>query len=62
MAKRMVRGDLVGVVDGPAMILNLKGEEQKFGLAVNLPVEWVAKNMERPVTVMVEDGRVTEVM
>ena len=57
----MMRGEMVGVVDGPAMILTVKGEERKLALAVNLSLNWISQHMNQQVTVMVDNGRIVEV-
>lgn len=62
MAVRVVRGELVGIVDGPGMILNVNGEEQKFGLAVDLSLGWISEHMGTDLLVKVEDNRVTEIV
>jgi hypothetical protein len=62
MAVRVVRGELVGIVDGPGMILNVNGEEQKFGLAVDLSLGWISAHMGTDLLVKVEDNRVTEIV
>jgi hypothetical protein len=61
MSGQFVRGTLVGVVDGPAMILEIRGEEKKYPLEVSLPLSWVQKNMDQQVTVVIKGGRVIEV-
>ena len=58
----MMRGELAGVVDGPAMILNVKGQERKLALAVNLSLAWISQHMNQQVTVMVDNGRIVEVL
>ncbi len=58
----MMRGELVGVVDGPAMILTVKGQERKLALAINLSLAWISQHMNQQVTVMVDNGRIVEVL
>ena len=58
----MMRGELVAVVDGPSMILNVKGEERKLALGVNLSLSWISQHMNQQVTVMVDDSNVVEVV
>ncbi len=58
----MMRGEMVGVVDGPAMILTVKGQERKLALAVNLSLAWISQHMNQQVTVMVDNGRIVEVL
>ena len=62
MATRIVRGELVGVVDGPGMILSVNGEEQKFGVALDLSLGWVGAHMGTSLLVKVEDDRVIEIV
>jgi hypothetical protein len=62
MATRIIRGELVGVVDGPGMILNVNGEEQKFGLDLDLSLGWIGTHMGASLLVKVEDDRVTEIV
>ena len=58
----MMRGEMVGVVEGPAMILTVKGQEQKLALAVKLSLAWISQHMNQQVTVMVDNGRIVEVL
>ena len=44
------------------MILNVNGEEQKFGLAVDLSLGWISEHMGTDLLVKVEDNRVTEIV
>ena len=58
----MMRAELIAVVDGPAMVLTVRGEERKLALAVSLPLAWISQHMNQQVTVMVDNGRVVEVL
>ncbi len=58
----MMRGEMVGVVDGPAMVLTVKGEERKLDLAVDVSLAWISQHMNQQVTVMVDNNRIVEVM
>jgi hypothetical protein len=58
----IMRGEMVGVVDGPAMILTVKGEERKLDLAVDISLAWISEHMNQQVTVMVDNSRIVEVM
>ena len=61
MADGLVRGELVAVVDGPALVLNVRGQEQHYPLAMDVPVAWVHEHMDRLVTIRLHSGRVTEI-
>ena len=61
MPGQILRGTLRGLVRGPVIILDVRGEEKKLPLAVDPPVSWVKDNMDTSVTVVVMDGRVVEV-
>ena len=61
MAAQMLRGTLVAVVDGPKMILEMRGQERSFPLDVDITTDWVQTKMDSPVTVLVKDGRVVQV-
>ncbi len=58
----MVQGELVGIVEGPAMVLNIRGVERKIQLGVQVPLTWVSQHMEQQVTVLVENGKIVELM
>ena len=62
MPGQILRGKLLGVVRGPAIILEIRGEEKKVPLEVDPPVSWVQEHMDSEVMVVVTDGRVVEVM
>ena len=62
MADGLVRGELIAVVDGPALVLDVRGREQKYPLATDVPITWAQSNMSKPVMVRVRDGVITEVM
>lgn len=59
---RFLRGELLGVVEGPAVLLKIRGEERKFPLGVDLSVSWIMEHLDRPVMVRLDGDRVTEVM
>lgn len=61
MAARVVRGELVGVVEGPGMILSVNGQEQRFDLGVDLTLGWIGSHMGQSVLVKVEGDRITEI-
>ncbi|MFC1935580.1 hypothetical protein ACFLX9_02295 [Chloroflexota bacterium] len=62
MAGRIVRGQLLAVVDGPAMILSVNGQEHKFALTVQVSLDWVSKHMDKLVTVMVDEAQIIEIL
>ena len=61
MPGQILRGKLLGVVRGPAIILEIQGEEENFPLTVNPPVSWIQEHMDTEVTVVMTDGRVVEI-
>ena len=61
MRGQMLRGRLVGVVAGPAMILEVRGEEKKLRLGVELSLAWIQSHLDGPVTVTLADGAVVAV-
>ena len=61
MRGEIVSGSLVGVVQGPALIIDVRGEERGLPLDVQLPLEWVRTHMDAAVTVVVAEGTVVEV-
>ncbi len=62
MAGQISSGELLAVIDGPAMILSVRGQERKFALAVQVSLEWVSKHIKKPVTVMVAEGRIVAIL
>ncbi|MBI4299300.1 MAG: hypothetical protein HY666_06040 [Chloroflexi bacterium] len=62
MTGEIVRGKFVGVTQGPAMILEVKGEERSFPLSIDLSLDWIQSHMDTNVMVMLRDGQVVEVM
>ena len=62
MASRIVRGELSALVEGPALLINIKGHDEKFPLAIDLPLDWVQEKMGTQVMPMAEDGRITEII
>ncbi len=62
MAKReLIAGTLVGVRDGPIIVLEVEGKERKFPLGCDLTVTWVYEHIDKQVMCLVEGGRVTQV-
>ncbi len=62
MAKtEFVNGTLIGIRDGPAIIVEVMGQEKKFMLNCEVSIEWAFSRMNTRVTCVVEDGRVMKV-
>ena len=61
MPGQILRGKLLGVVRGPAIILEVRGEEKKYPMTADPPVSWVQEHMNTEVMVVVMDGRVLKV-
>ncbi len=62
MARQIVRGELTALVEGPALLINIRGEDEKFPLGIDLPLDWVQDKIGTQVMVMAEDGRITEII
>jgi hypothetical protein len=56
-----VTGTLIGVRDGPVIVIEVRGQQSKFPMDCELSIEWVFSHMNKRVTCLVEDGRVTRV-
>lgn len=52
---------LIGVRDGPIIVIELMGQEKKFPLDCEVSVGWAFSRMNTGVVCVVEDGRVTRV-
>lgn len=61
MKTEFVMGTLIGVRDGPIIVVEVEGRQRKFPLDCALSVEWALSHMNNRVTCLVEDGRVTRV-
>lgn len=61
MKTEFVTGTLIGVRDGPVIVIDVRGQQKKFPLDCELSVEWALSHMNNRVTCLVEDGRVTRV-
>ena len=61
MAKQLVFGKLLGVADGPVILVEVRGSEQGFPLDCELTLDWIRSHMGKPISCIVTDGRVTEV-
>ena len=60
--KEFVSGTLVGVIDGPLIIIDVRGEERKYNLNFDLTLEWVSSHLDKGIMCIVEDGKVTELL
>ncbi len=60
--KEIVSGILVGVTDGPNIIISVRDQERKFPLDCDLTVEWVYSRIGKRVMCQIEDGKVTQVV
>jgi hypothetical protein len=61
MKTEFVTGTLIGVRDGPIIVIEVMGQQSKFPLDCELSIEWVFSHMNKRVTCLVEDSRVTRV-
>ena len=61
MPGQILRGKLLGVVRGPAIILEVRGEEKKYPMTEKPPVSWIREHMNTEVMVVVMDGWVGEI-
>jgi hypothetical protein len=57
----LIAGTLVGVRDGPVIVIEIKGQEKKFPLRCELTVGWVYSHMGKRISCIVEEGKVTSV-
>lgn len=61
MKREFIAGTLVGVRDGPTIVIEVKGQVRKFPLHCKLTVDWAYSHMDKKVTCLLEDGKVTKV-
>jgi hypothetical protein len=61
MAAEVVSGKLIGVRDGPVIVIEVLGQQNKFPLDCEVSVEWALSRMNTMVICLMEDGRVTKV-
>jgi hypothetical protein len=64
MASETLKGILIGVrdgVNGPILVINIKGQEKKLDLKCQVSIDFAFKRMNTPVTCQVEDGNVVKV-
>lgn len=62
MNHQVMRGKLLGVIEGPAILLEVKGEEIKLPSVLNLSIQWIKEHVETQVMVMIENNQVTEIV
>ncbi|MBI2866571.1 MAG: hypothetical protein HYX99_04360 [Chloroflexi bacterium] len=58
----LVKGTLRGVADGPLIIVDVRGEEKAYPLDCDLTLEWVQSHLGKPVTCLVDETRVKQVV
>lgn len=61
MKTEVVSGKLIGVRDGPVIVIEIMGQEKKFPLDCEVSIEWASSRMNTMVICVMEDGRVTKV-
>jgi hypothetical protein len=64
MASETLKGILIGIrdgVNGPILVVNIKGQEKKLDLKCQVSIDFAFKRMNTPVTCQVEDGNVVKV-
>ncbi|MFA5374297.1 MAG: hypothetical protein WC455_00855 [Dehalococcoidia bacterium] len=64
MASETIKGIMIGVrdgVNGPVLVINIKGQEKKLDLKCNVSIDFAFKRMNTPVTCQVDDGKVVKV-
>ena len=61
MKGQILRGTLLGLVEGPAILLEVDGEERKLKVSIDLDLSWVQGHVEDTVTVMVTNDAVVDV-
>ncbi|MFA5368003.1 MAG: hypothetical protein WC333_09005 [Dehalococcoidia bacterium] len=65
MASETLKGILIGIrdgVNGPVLVINIKGQEKKLDLKCQVSIDFAFKRMNTPVTCQVEDGNVVKVI
>lgn len=61
LTREVVTGKLIGVRDGPVMVIGVMGQEKKYPLDCELSIEWAFTRMNTMVVCQVEDGRIIRV-
>ncbi len=65
MASETIKGIMIGVrdgVNGPVLVINVKGQEKKLDLKCNVSIDFAFKRMNTPITCQVDDGKVVKVI
>ena len=65
MASETIKGIMIGVrdgVNGPVLVVNIKGQEKKLDLKCNVSIDFAFKRMNTPITCQVDDGKVVKVI
>ena len=65
MATETIKGIMIGVrdgVNGPVLVINVKGQEKKLDLKCNVSIDFAFKRMNTPITCQVDDGKVVKVI
>ena len=62
MKGEILRGTLLGLVEGPAILLEVNGQERKLRIDDDVDLSWVQAHVDGIVTVMAADDAVVEVM
>ena len=64
MASETIKGIMIGVrdgVNGPVLVINIKGQEKKLDLKCEVSIDFAFKRMNTPITCQVESGNVVKV-
>ena len=64
MASETIKGIMIGVrdgVNGPVLVINIKGQEKKLDLKCNVSIDFAFKRMNTSITCQVDDGKVVKV-
>ena len=65
MASETIKGIMIGVrdgVNGPVLVINVKGQEKKLDLKCNVSIDFAFKRMNTPITCQIDDGKVVKVI
>lgn len=61
MKTEHINGTLIGIRDGPAIVVEVMGQEKKFPLDCEVSIEWAFSRMNTRVVCVMEGGRVIKV-
>ena len=61
MKTEHVNGTLIGIRDGPVIVVEVMGQEKKFPLDCEVSIEWAFSRMNTRVVCILEDGRAIKV-